>query len=380
MLSAAELGRAFDAPARLTVGAEEELMVLDPLSRDLAPVAGDVLARVGGDRRFKRELPAAQVEIITEPTATVGELTAQLATARQELATATAGLADLAAAGTHPFAAPEGELSPGGRYAHTEAEFGAYARRQLVFALQIHIAPGSAATALAVHNALRSYLPEIAALAANAPLHDGADTGLASVRPQLAGLLPRQGVPPSLASWDSYAAALAWGARSGAVREPSTWWWELRPHPRFGTLELRVPDAQTTVREAGAVAAFAQCLVAWLAERAEAGEELPVHPSWRISENRWWAARDGVEAELADLDHGDRRPARDRLERLVDRLGPVAERLGCSAELESARELIVATAPSASAGSRAPARLATSSTGCASDSSTRSTGRPLDIY
>ncbi len=315
-------------------------MLLDPESLDLVPLARDLLARVDGDPRFKLELPAAQLEILTAPRARVPDAIAELAGGRRDLASAADGLVRLAAAGVHPFAPQEGELNRGGRYERTAAEYGARARRQLVFALQVHVAPGSADRALAVYNALRSYLPEIAALAANAPFHGGDDTGLASVRPLICEQLPRQGVPPPLASWDEYASDLAWGAAAGPVPDPNAWWWELRPHPRFGTLELRVPDAQTTLAEAAAVAAFVQCLVAELAERHDDGEAPVVAPSWRIAENRWWAARDGVEAELANLETGERMPARARLRSLAERLRPLARRLECESELAAAEDLI----------------------------------------
>jgi carboxylate-amine ligase len=114
----------------------------------------------------------------------------------------------------------------------------------------------------------------------------------------------------------------------------------VRPNPDFGTLELRVPDAQTTLREAAAVAAVGHCLVAWLADRARAGEELPVDPGWRIEENRWSACRHGMEGELADLRTGERVPTRERLHTLLDELEPVAEALACSGELAGARELV----------------------------------------
>lgn len=338
--SADALRRVFEAPRPFTVGLEEELMLLDPLTFDLAPRAPQVLERVDGDGRFKLELPAAQLEILTQPRATVGEAIAELGEGRTDLARATDGLVRLAASGVHPAAAIEGRLNRGERYQRTAERFGVYARRQLVFALQVHIAPGGAERALAVYNALRSHLPEVAALAANAPFHGGRDTGLASVRPKIAEELPRQGVPPPLRSWDDYAAALRWGAAAGAIAEPSSWWWELRPHPTFGTLELRVPDAQTTLAEAAAVTAFAQCLVAWLAERHDAGEALAVDDEWRIAENRWSAARDGVEGTLADLDSGERRPTRQLLLERVDQLSAVAGRLRCEPELGSARRLI----------------------------------------
>ena len=146
------------------------------------------------------------------------------------------------------------------------------ARRQLVCALQVHVAVGGADRTLAVYNALREHLPELAALAANAPFHAGADTGLASIRPKISEGLPRQGIPPAFASWDELAAELRWGTTAGALPELALWWWELRPHLSHGTLELRVPDAQTTVAEAAAVAAVAHALVVRLAERHDAGE------------------------------------------------------------------------------------------------------------
>ena len=240
----------------------------------------------------------------------------------------------VAAAGLHPFAAVEGPLNRGDRYDLTVAEHGRLARRQLVFAFQVHVAVRGAGRALAVYNALRSFLPELAALAANAPFHGGRDTGLASGRPPVSGLLPRQGIPPALASWAEYAAALRW------VGDPARWWWELRPHPVHGTLELRVPDTQATVADAAAITAVGQALAVWLAERHDAGEALPVHEAWRIEENRWRACRYGVEGELRDLRTGEPIPARRRLHALLDELEPVAERLDCAAELAEARRLV----------------------------------------
>jgi carboxylate-amine ligase len=219
-------------------------------------------------------------------------------------------------------------------------EYGGIARRQLVCAFQVHVAVGDAERALAVYNAARSYLPLLAALAANAPFYEGRDTGLASVRPKLGELLPRQGVPPPLASWEEYAQALRWGASAGVLANPGTWWWELRPHGRFGTLEYRVPDGQTTVADAAAIAALIQSLVAWLAERHRDGETLPVAPTWRIEENRWSACRYGVEGSMADLETGVRRHTRDLLSELLGRLEAVASRLEAAEQLAHARELI----------------------------------------
>ena len=144
--------------------------------------------------------------------------------------------------------------------------------RQLVFGLHVHVAVRGADRALAVHNALRSYLPELAALAGNAPLHDGRDTGLASLRPKLSELLPRQGVPPAFASWEERAELERWGRRGGVFPAAGEPWWELRAHDEHGTIELRVPDTQSTPEEAAGVLALAAALIATLAGRHDAGE------------------------------------------------------------------------------------------------------------
>src|SRR6185312_4590219 len=151
-----------------------------------------------GDPRLKVEMPAAQLEIVTAPHATIADAVAELARARRALADAVAPRLRLAGAGAHPFAAGLGRLNPGARYEAIAAEYASVARRQLVFGLHVHVAIPGADRALAAYNALRSYLPDLAALAANAPFYEGHDSGLASVRSRVNGLLPRQGVPPAL--------------------------------------------------------------------------------------------------------------------------------------------------------------------------------------
>jgi carboxylate-amine ligase len=336
--TADELRTAFDAPAPMTIGLEEELMLLDPETLDLLPRASELID-AAGDARFKLEMPAAQLELSLPPERDVPAAIAALAAARRDLAAAAEPFGRLAAAGAHPFAAALGELNEDPRYAFTEREYGEIARLQLVCALQVHVAVGGAERSLAVYNALRPWLPLLAALAANAPFHDGRDTGMASIRPKISEQLPRQGIPPAIASWESFADALAWGAASGLVPDARRWWWELRPHPAFGTLEVRVPDAQATVADAAAVAALVHSLAGWLAARHDAGEPLATADVWRLEENRWSAARWGMDAELADLDSGERTPARECLAALVERLEPVAARLGCASELATVAAL-----------------------------------------
>ena len=336
--SAERLRAVLDRPGNPTVGIEEELMVLDAETLDLAPRADELLSLLDDGPRFKPELPASQIELVTTPARTVGEAAAQLAEGRRVLGEAAEGRLRLAAAGAHPFAGEEGALSTAARYRRTREEYSWAARRQLVFGLHVHVRVSGTERALAVYNAMRSYLPELGALAANAPFHGGRYTGLASIRPKISEMLPRQGVPPRLGSIDELAGALEWGARSGAFPEARLWWWELRLHPLHGTVEVRVPDQQTTVGETAAVAAVAHCLVAWLAARHDGGEQLASHPSWRIEENRWSACRHGLEGTLADLDTGEPLPARERLAALLGELEATAAALDCRAELAAARQ------------------------------------------
>ena len=318
-----DLRATFDAPAPLTIGVEEELMLLDPRTLDLVPRAREALAALGGDARFKRELPAAQLEIALPPMTTAGEATTALRAAREQAATALNGEMLLAGAGVHPFASPLGELHTGPRYDAIATEYADVGRLQLVYALQVHVAVRGADRALAVYNALRSELPLIAALASNGAVYAGRDTGLASARPKICDLLPRQGVPPPIASWAAHEATL------DRLADRAQWWWELRPHPAYGTLELRVPDAQASVADAGAVIAVAHACAGWLAERFDAGEDLgEPRPTWEIEEDRWLACRYGADG-----------PLHDRVHALLDLLEPAAERLQRVAELEDARRL-----------------------------------------
>lgn len=343
VLSAEEICAAFDAVDDLTVGLEEEILLVEAAGGEPAPRAREAMDRIGTDEvdgcAVKLELPAAQLELMTAPSPSAEEAADRLGRGRARLNAALP--AELAAigAGASPLGPETAELHNTGRYARVDETYGFAVRRQLVCALQVHVAVRGADRALAVHNALRSYLPEIAALAANAPFHGGEDSGFASVRPPICTMLPRQGVPPPLESWDELAEALR---RMGLLKTMSSegqWWWELRPHTKFGTLEVRVPDTQIDPEASRAVIAFVHCLVAWLAARHDEGERLPAHPAWLIAENRWSACRAGLDGDLGDLDGEGATPARERIGQLLEQLGTVAADLGCGRGLEAAAAL-----------------------------------------
>jgi carboxylate-amine ligase len=212
----------------------------------------------------------------------------------------------------------------------------------LTCGLHIHVGLSGADRALAVYNALRSYLPELAALSANSPFHAGRSTGLASTRMQLNRSLARHGVPPAFSTWSAYADFATWGRAGGAIPDPSYHWWDLRLHPGCGTVEVRVCDAQTELEDAVSLIALVQALVGWLAERYDAGEALPVHDGYRIAESLWVAAHGGPPRHVLDLETGERRPVSERVATLLEALAPTARELGTEREL--ARLRVLATA------------------------------------
>ena len=328
----------FEARVDHTIGVEEELMLLDSETLDLLPEAERAVEAVSDVARVRTELPASQVEIVTPVAATIAEASEHVLAIRRELAAAVAPWARVAGAGTHPFAATRGPLSRLPRYERLAEEFRWILDQQLVFGLHVHVGVRDADRALSVCNALRSHLPELAALAGNGPLHAGQDTGLSSLRPKLAEMLPRQGIPPAFARLSDLVEYMSWGEAGGLFPDQDVWW-EVRMHARFGTIEVRVTDTQTAPEETAGVVAVVVGLVAWLCERHDAGEVLRVHDIARIDENRWRALRHGLGAELLDLDTGQPRPARERVLELIEAVAPAATRLGGAAELEHARAL-----------------------------------------
>lgn len=333
----------FDDVLPFTLGLEEELMLVHAETGMLAPVVEDALAAVQGDERYTAELRATQIELVTPVCATVADARRELAAARRCLVERLPTGVRIAGAGTHPTALGDGPVTARPRYETIASECAWAVRQQPTCGLHVHVAVPGAERALAVYNALRSYLPEIAALATNSPFHAGEDKGLASVRAKLHDALPRSGVPPAFASWPELVSFVEWGRAGGHFADESFLWWDMRLHPLYGTIEVRAADAQTRIEDAAAIAALCQALAADLAQRHDAGERLPVHDSYRIAENRYRAVRDGTRGVVADLESGEREPTWYRIGRLLERLAPAAAELGCAAELEYGDELLAGT-------------------------------------
>jgi carboxylate-amine ligase len=238
-----------------------------------------------------------------------------------------------AVAGTHPTVTwRDVEVSPGARYQFLHATMGELARREPTFGLHVHVAVPDPELAVRALDAVRAHLPVLLALSGNSPFWQGRDSGLASARTPIFGAFPRTGIPRRSGDYATYVEAIDVLLRADAFPEPTFLWWDARLQPRFGTLEVRILDAQTRVRDTAALAALAQCLVRLEALERHAPEALIGAPEV-IEENRFIAARDGMAAELVDPGAGVRRPVADLLAELVSACAPHAEVLGCSAEL-----------------------------------------------
>jgi carboxylate-amine ligase len=336
-----EYRRAFDAASGdlPTVGVEEEFLLVHPDHSGLASVGPELVSALAPETGFTPELRSAQIETLTPACLTVADARRELAHARTLLARGSLGIARPVAVPVNPASTATGPPTPRDRYLRVLAGAPWARRAFLTCGMHVHVAVGNADRAVNVHDALRSYLPLLGALAANSPVYGGADAGVASAREHLKQLMPRFGVPPSFGSFGSFDRFVRWGAAGEVIMDPSYHWYDLRLNPRYGTIEVRVFDVQTEIDHAAALVALTQTLVSWLAVRDAAGEVLPAHDHHRIHEALRLAARDGASAALPDLDTGMLIPVEEQLARLLPELYPHAVALGCRDELESIWEL-----------------------------------------
>jgi glutamate---cysteine ligase / carboxylate-amine ligase len=328
-----------------SVGIEEEFQLVRAESLELVSRIEPILSAFEGqpvEPRIKPELLQSVVEASTRISSSVAEAIDDLVDLRTRLRLAAAAEdALIASAGTHPFSRYENqEVTDRPRYAELAESLGWVGARQLVFGLHVHVGVGSADKAIACANGLRSSLPELLALSANSPFWQGRLTGLASTRVQILEGLPRSGLPPALSSFTEFEALVERGVRTGCFPDYTHIWWDIRPHPRLGTIEVRICDGQTRVDNAAALAALIQSLVATLGSAFECGEPGPADPGLLLEENRWRAARDGLDAHLIDLEQDTERSAAEAIRALVERCAPAAEALGCAEELELVEEIL----------------------------------------
>jgi glutamate---cysteine ligase / carboxylate-amine ligase len=322
--------------APFTLGVEEELQLVDVESFELTSRYAEVFGEAArSDERIKPELLQSTVEVATEPVPTVGAAVAEARELRHRAKEeAEARGVAVISAGTHPFSRYEHqEVTDKPRYAELVEAMQWAVERQLIFGLHVHVGLDSAEQAITVANGLRTWLPELLAASANSPFWLGRETGLASSRSKVFETMPRSGIPPAFAGFEEFELLVERGVRAGSWDDYTFLWWDLRPHPRLGTIEIRICDAQTRLETTAVLVALVQSLVATLAERYERGGALPIQPRPLIEENKWRAVRFGLDATLVDLEHDEERSARDALRALADLAAPAARRLGCDGEL-----------------------------------------------
>jgi glutamate---cysteine ligase / carboxylate-amine ligase len=331
------------AEAPWTVGIEEEVMLLDPESWALAHQLDELLPLLstGLTEKVSAETHACTLEL-------AGGIHVGIRTAVRELLALRRKLAEelephglrAAVAGTHPFAVGEDtEVSESARYQVVYEKMRELARREPTFALHVHVGVPDPDLAIQAADRIRAHLPLILAVSANSPYWRGRDSGMASFRTPLFQGFPRSGVPRRFGSYAAYTELVDLMLRADAFPEPTFIWWDVRVQPRFGTVEVRIADAQTTVSESAGIAALIQALVRLEATEGHVPPEL-VGAQEVIEENRFLAARDGIDARLVDVTSATRVPARAQLEELLAVCEPHAEDLGSRAELDELRALI----------------------------------------
>jgi glutamate---cysteine ligase / carboxylate-amine ligase len=341
------LDHKFGESPPFTLGVEEEYMLLDPESFDLVQHVDTVLTAMQEGEFTERvgpELMQSVLEISTPVCRTAGDVESELRRLRSYV-TETARSQDLrvGSAGTHPFSLFERQrITARDRYRNLVDQLQYVARRELIFGLHIHVAVDDPEKAIKVTSALLLHLAELLALSANSPFWRGETTGLASSRQMIFAAFPRSGPPPRFNDYSDYAEVVGQLEKTGCIADYTHIWWDIRLHPRFGTIEVRVMDAVTRVEDTTALAAYVQGLVKYYSDAYEAGRELPSYHRILTTENKWLAARYGLEAPVMDLVTGRRNrvPVAQLVRRALREIEPHARELGSDRELEGIREIL----------------------------------------
>src|SRR5437763_1377585 len=330
----------FTAPP-YTIGIEEELMILDGESLELAN-AIESLLEPAPSGEIKPELMESVLEVSTDPCANTAEAGAQLRALRRQVADAAAAKnLSIGSAGTHPFAMWEDQrIVARPRYRDLISALRFVARQELIFGMHVHVGIDDPDKAVHVANGMRVHIPVLLALSANSPFWRADATGLASTRTPIFRAFPRVGMPPTYKDWADYERRIEFVIKTNVIEDYTYLWYDVRPDPNFGTVEIRVMDTQTHVEHTLGLAAFTQALVRELALHYEAGKHLSRYPFEMLDENKWLAARHGLEGELVDLPKSERVATRALARRLLDRMRGHAQDLGASTELAAVEDLL----------------------------------------
>ena len=326
---------AFNRSQRPTVGVEWEFALVDPVTRDLSNEAAGVIAEIGETPHVHKELLRNTVEVVTgicdNAGAAMDDLRGTLGIVRPIVRER--GM-ELFCAGTHPFAEWEAaELTDGARYAELIKRTQWWGRQMLIWGVHVHVGISSANKVMPIITSLLNQYPHLLALSASSPYWDGADTGYASNRALLFQQLPTAGLPFHFQRWSHFERFVHDQKKTGIIDHMNEIRWDIRPSPHLGTIEVRIFDGVSNLDELGSLVALTHCLIVDLDRRLDAGEQLPTMPPWHVQENKWRAARYGLDAEIILDADSNERLVTDDLEQLLERLTPVAASLGCIDEL-----------------------------------------------
>ncbi|BDZ56139.1 glutamate--cysteine ligase [Agromyces marinus] len=338
----------FARSARSSVGIEWELAIVDRATGELASVGDVVLTELGGPDGsphpwITSELLTNTVELVSgvhdRVAGAVEDLTGQVAEVRAVLDRL--GEYELICSGSHPFSRwYDQRLSDKPRYHKLVERTRWWGRNMMIWGIHVHVGIEERDKALPILDAMLAYVPHLQALSASSPFWAGVETGYASNRALMFQQLPTAGLPYQFPDWASYERYVDDLVRTGVIEDHTEVRWDIRPSPRWGTIEVRVCDGVSSADEIGAIAALVHCLVEWLSTRLDEGETLPTMQPWYVRENKWRAARYGMQAEIITDTAGTERLVADEVADLLTTLAPVAERLGCPVELQRIRAML----------------------------------------
>ena len=324
-----------------SLGVEEELHIVDATTGELVQKIEEIMSRLPDELHefVSYELFQSVMEIKTAPCASVAEVEKQLRGLRSRVGSwAAACGASLASAGTHPFSRyKDQKVTDQERYKEVLRTLRWIAQREVIFGQHVHVAVPGPEEAIIAHNRLAEQTPLLLALSANSPFWQGFDTGFESARVKIFETFPRAGLPPAFPDYAAFEGYVDLMVESGAMEDYTYCWWDVRPHPKIGTIELRVLDSQTSLRDTVALTALTQCLVAEVL--AEVGPHEPYDLHLAV-ENKFRASRYGMEASFYDAHDKITVPAKDLARTFVERLKPHAQDLGCESELEGVLEIV----------------------------------------
>ena len=331
----------FAGSPRPTVGVEWEFALVDAASRDLSNEAAAVIAELGANPHVHKELLRNTVEVVTGICENTAEAMDDLRATLRSVTQVVRGRGmELFCAGTHPFASwSTQKLTDAPRYAELIKRTQWWGRQMLIWGVHVHVGVSSAHKVMPIISSLLNQYPHLLALSSSSPWWAGEDTGYASNRAMMFQQLPTAGLPFQFQTWSEFEGFVADQKKTGIIDHINEIRWDIRPSPHLGTVEVRIFDGVSNIRELSALVALTHCLIVDLDRRLDAGEDLPTMPPWHVQENKWRAARYGLDAIIILDADSNERLVTDDLDDLLTRLEPVARSLGCTDELASVADI-----------------------------------------